>query len=296
MKKFLFIASLIAGFFILHSCVDPNSLVNSNASTLTGPRILSRVDSSGVTLAKYHLTNSKLTGATTFTYDSPSTNPTVGTVSLIYSGSKISVFEYLSVQPAVNGQNFPYKNVIKLMYDTSGKVTNTILEEYITTPTMGTVPGRRLVGTLTYNSSGKIIKQFQKIGTPTGGIFNYSMYSEDNITYTGDNISGVETIWGTLDSAGNPSGTPAMFSKTAATNFDTKISPYTTLPKEFNICWGVIQGFGFIYLNPNNHSSLTFTNYIGGIPVTTTQSFQYQYDAQNYPTSSNHQDFIYQAL
>ncbi|TXF76215.1 hypothetical protein [Chryseobacterium sp.] len=294
MKKFLFIASLIAGFFILHSCVDPNSLVNTNS--ITGPRILSRVDSSGVTQQKYHLTNSKLTGATTFTYDASSPNPTVGTISLIYSGNKISVFEYLSAPPAVNGQNFQYKNVIKLMYDTSGKVTNTILEEYITTPTTGTVPGRRLVGTLTYNSSGKVIKQFQKIGTPAGGIFNYSMYSEDNITYTGENISGVETFWGTLDSAGNPSGTPGMFSKMTAENFDTKINPYTTLPKEFNICWGVIQGFGFIYLNPNNHSKLTYTNYVSGASATTVQNFQYQYDAQNYPTSSNNQDFIYQAL
>ncbi len=103
------------------------------------------------------------------------------------------------------------------------------------------------------------------------------------------------TETGTTSSTGVPSTTNLMTTTYNFTSYDSKINPYTTLPKTFFVIWSLIHPLNFTYLSANN-----LTNYniqYNTTPMVST-GLTYLYDSMNYPVSDQTQvlKYVYKAL
>lgn len=294
------VATLLLGF--LFSCdnttADPinNNLNNPNnpnnpsggggggTTTISGPRILHKVTVNNVTNQEYFTTGTTLEKAVFKEASGPSSF-LIGRVT--YTSGKIYRVKFeQEVNGSVPANSLSYE--YNLTYDSSGKIN------YTTCTTMaGSIPSFNSEYTYTYDGSGKMTKIVEKKKAGT----TYTHFTNYTLTNSGDNITKVAIENGMT----SPTGVPDMSTVYMSTSYnfdgyDTKINPYTTLPKAFFITWSLLHPANFCSLSANN--VMTF-NIINPAPIPAIPgAYTYLYDSQNYPVSdqSQMQKYLYKAL
>lgn len=281
-KKYLLssFAALALGFVI--SCDNttddpPNqNKTTTGGTTITGPRILSKINNGTKDLEEYITNGGALSQA--FTRDAASNNTTTSTVT--YSGDKITQIKIQdNVSPHVTD------NTYALTY-TSGKLTGFTMDQTI----LGSVNHSDF--TVYYDANGQLYRIEEK--KKLGGSTSYSHYYETKYTFSASNI--VKTDYtGMLMSGGNPDPSSSSTTTYFYDNYDSKINPYTTLPKEYLIVslMATTQLNSYL-LSSNNAGKVTIQS-----PVGPSISYPklYSYDSQNYPvTDQGALKYIYKPL
>ncbi|WP_332453256.1 hypothetical protein [Chryseobacterium aquaticum] len=262
---------------------NPNTGSGGNGGgTITGPRILHKLVANNEITQEFVTTGNVLEKAI-FREDSGPNSFFIGTVT--YTSGKISKIKFTQ---EVNG-TAPANNLIynfNITYDSGGKINSTICNM-----SFGTTTGFTSEYSYTYDGSGKMTKIVEK---KKDGV-DYVSFTNYNLTNTGDNITKLVTETGTTSSTGVPSTTNLMTTTYNFTSYDSKINPYTTLPKTFFVIWSLIHPLNFTYLSANN-----LTNYniqYNTTPMVST-GLTYLYDSMNYPVSDQTQvlKYVYKAL
>ncbi|MDQ0591929.1 hypothetical protein QFZ37_000298 [Chryseobacterium ginsenosidimutans] len=281
-KKYLFstLAALALGFVV--SCDNttddpPNQdKTTSGGVTITGPRILSKINNGTKDIEEYITTGGALSQA--FMRDAASTNTLTATVT--YSGSKVTAIKYQdNVNPHV------VDNLYALTY-TSGKLSGITMDQTI----LGT--NNHSDFTVLYDANGELYRIVEK--KKLGGSTSYTHYVEAKYTFSASNV--VKTEYTTmLMSGGNPDPSTASTISYTYENYDSKVNPYTTLPKEYFIVSSTLAQINAYMISSNNVGKITIQNPLGP-PISVPKG--YLYDSQNYPTSDQAQiiKYIYKPL
>lgn len=281
-KYFLSSLTALALAFVV-SCDNttedpPNQDKNNSTNTpvITGPRILSKLNSGNKDLEEY-ITNAGILSQA-FIRDAGSDNTITATVT--YTGNKISKIKYLD-----NGNPHIYDNLYTLSY-TSGKLSSFTMDQ--------SVLGITNHGDFTvfYDANGQLYRIVEK--RKMGGSTSYTHYMETKFTFSANNVAKVDYTAMLMDGA-NPDPSTASTMSYAYGDYDAKINPYTTLPKEYCIVTGMILQTNYSMISSNNYGKITIQNPVGP-PISVPKG--YLYDSQNYPTSDQSQTikYIYKAL
>ncbi|SIQ67508.1 hypothetical protein SAMN05880574_12035 [Chryseobacterium sp. RU37D] len=274
-------AALALGFVM--SCDsttdDPPNQNNNNSggSTITGPRILSKVTNGTKDIEEY-VTNigGKLSEA--YIRDAGSTN--IITASVTYTGDKISQIKYQdNVNPHV------IDNVYTITY-TNEKLSEISMNQMVMSTT------NHSDFTVFYDANGQLYRIVEK--KKMGGSTSYTHYVEYKFTFSASNVVNMDQT-SMLMSGGNPDPTTSTKMTYAYANFDSKINPYTTLPKEYFMITGTLFPINFYMLSTNNVGQITLHS--PGSPAVPIPK-GYLYDSQNYPVSDQSQaiKYIYKPL
>lgn len=283
MKKLKFLFSIFFGIILFVSCVPEvdeygNLLHGVGNGTIpggsgsggtgtggSGTKVLSKFntfDDKGATFSySFTYSNKQLTKVTT------SDNSYASDIT--YSNGKISKVVSVVHEAGATESTTITSNVT---YDTSGKISKVIATEVLSMN--GTVINTTdKVSTYVYNSSNQVTKVTQDYSiagmqTQTG-IFDYS--------YTGNNLS--KMVFTTKMSLGP---IPYVVVTTTYSNYDSKISPFSTLGTNYNYFSLSELGLGF-FGSPNNFTKITVTESMMG--TNTTESATYTYDSQGYANS-----------
>ncbi|MBB6371628.1 hypothetical protein [Chryseobacterium shigense] len=149
--------------------------------------------------------------------------------------------------------------------------------------------------TFTYDATGKkLVKIMEK--RKVAGNSAYSQFTQNTFTYNGDNIFKAECAKGTLTGTGEPNMATAKMTLYSFQNYDSKVNPYTTLPKTFFTAWSLVRPESFYRISPNNPTSVYVMPPTPAPAVNTPMT--YLYDAYNYPVSDKDQalKYIYRTL
>lgn len=255
----------------------PNQNKNNSAgTTITGPRILSKITSGNVDQEEY-ITNAGILSQA-FIRDAGSTNTITATVT--YSGNKISTIKYLdNVNPHV------INNVYTLSY-TAGKLSEISMDQAVLSTT------NHSDFTVYYDANGQLYRIVEK--KKMGGSTSYTHYVENKFTFAAGNVTKLDYT-AMLMNGGNPDPSTSTTMSYAYDNYDNKINPYTTLPKEYFMVTGTLFPINFNALSSNNTGKLTLIS--PGAPQTSVPK-SYLYDSQNYPISDPGQivKYVYKPL
>lgn len=290
------VGALLLGF--MFSCdnttADPiNNTVNNNGNTgsggasapsITGPRILHKINVNNVTNQEYVTTGNVLEKAI-FKEASGPNSFLVGTVT--YTSGKITKVKFAQeVNGAVPTGSMTY--TYNVTYDSGGKINYTTCETML-----GTMPNLSSEFTYTYDGAGKMTKIVEKKKSGS----TYTHFTNYTITNTGDNITKLATESGMTSTTGVPDMSTVMGGYNYNfTTYDDKINPYTTLPKTFFVMWSLLHPNNFSSLSANNLK--TFSIVYPAPAPTIPGTYTYLYDTQNYPVSdqTQSQKYIYKAL
>ena len=253
-----------------------------SGSTITGPRILHKIIANNETAEEFVTTGNILEKAI-YKEDSAPNSFVIGDVT--YTSGKISRVKFgQQVNGAVPANNLGYD--FNITYDSAGKITYTTCAA-----TLGSLTTYNSEYTYTYDGSGKMTKIVEK--KKNGA--DYTHFTNYNLTNTGDNITKVVMETGLTSDTGVPDMSSVMTSVYNFTAYDSKISPYTTLPKTFFVMWSLLHPINFQLLSGNNLT--TYSIEYMSTPVVAV-GLTYLYDSMNYPTSDQSQvkKYIYKAL
>lgn len=299
MKKILRISGLLSLVIIFFSCVPPDPAAvygpnwnnpNTSGNPNTGPRILHKIQANNLLFSEYTSTAGVLNKVDHYAY-----NGTVqaehNIVTINYSNNKISYFEISGTQTG-NPTNSIYK--IYPTYDGTGKIVSYVDEKYL-----GNSLSTKMLGTVSYNSNNQpitIIEKNYSLSDPFNPNSNYTWtggQTESLIEYSGENVIKVTYHQKTFDSVDNTLlGTQTMLNEYP--QHDTKISPFSTLPRDYRLLFGTLHPSLFYQLSYNNPLKLKFTFPMAPVIESTVS---YQYDAQNYAISeTGGNEFIYKAI
>ncbi|PQA94385.1 hypothetical protein B0A69_07905 [Chryseobacterium shigense] len=144
--------------------------------------------------------------------------------------------------------------------------------------------------TFTYDGTGKkLVKILEK--RKVSGNTAYSLFTESTFTYNGDNIFKAECTRGNLTGTGAPNMTTAKLTVYSFQNYDSKVNPFSTLPKTFFTAWSLIRPENFYRISPNNPTSVFVMPPSPASGVNTPMT--YVYDAYNFPVSDKDQVLKY---
>ncbi|KMQ63701.1 hypothetical protein ACM40_02590 [Chryseobacterium sp. BLS98] len=149
--------------------------------------------------------------------------------------------------------------------------------------------------TFTYDATGKkLVKILEK--RKVSGNTAYSLFTESTFTYNGDNIFKAECARGTLTGTGAPNMATAKMTVYSYQNYDSKVNPFSTLPKTFFTAWSLVRPENFYRISPNNPTSVYVMPPSPAPGVNTPMT--YLYDAYNYPVSDKDQvlKYVYRTL
>lgn len=299
MKKTQIILGLIAGLMVLFSCVPPDPAAvygpnwNNNGSSgngITGPRILHKIQANNLIFTEYTSVAGVLNKVDFYTYDG-----TVQTehdvVTLNYTNNKVSYFE-LSGNQVGNPTTLNYK--IYPTYDGTGKIVSYVNEKFV-----GTALSSKSMGVITYNSNNQpitIIEKLYNLSDPFNPNSTYIWTGgqiESLLEYSGENIIKVTYHQKTFDPSDNSLlGTQTMIDEHS--QYDSKISPYSTLSKDYRLLFGTLHPSLLYQLSYNNPLKFKITYPMA--PVIE-GNFSYQYDSQNYAVSElGGNEYIYKAI
>ncbi len=276
MNKFLslFFAGCIA--LVIFSCVPPDPAAiygltpndpNNPGANIAGPRIITKSDSAGIVIEEYFSTPSGLLQAVV--------NKNGDTTAIDYnSNNKINKIVRTSSTSKIE---------IKLYYDSSGKVSQITDENFV-----GIMSLSFQLSELEYNASGKISKITRKKAlTGSPGSNDWSHYTISTMTYSGENLVKIEDEHGFVTNNVLDPAIPQMGMTYLFENFDNKINPMTTLPKEYHIGMSSLHSLLLAGLNYNNMMKSTMIYAISpSAPIITTVS-DMVYDSYNYPISAD---------
>lgn len=280
---------------LMFSCdnttADPINQNNNNSGgsgsgtggpTITGPRILHKIVVNNETQQEY-VTSGNILQKAIFKEASAPTSFLVGTVT--YTSGKISKVKFgqeLNGAPT-SGQAYDFD----ITYDSGGKINYTTCQTSI-----GGMATFNSEYTYTYDGSGKMTKIIEKKKSGS----TYTHFTNYNFTNTGDNITKMISETGMTSATGVPDMSTAMTLTYNYTAYDSKISPYTTLPKTFFVMWSLVHPANFSTLSANNVTSFSIV-YPSPAPVIP-GGYTYLYDSMNYPVSDQTQvqKYVYKAL
>lgn len=256
----------------------PNQNQNNSGSTttITGPRILSKI-TSGNTDQEEYITNAGILSQA-FLRDAGSNNTITATVT--YSGDKISTIKYVdNVNPHV------INNTYTLSY-TGGKLSGITMDQTVLSTT------NHSDFTVYYDANGQLYRIVEK--KKMGGSTSYTHYVENKFTFAAGNVTKIDYT-AMLMNGGNPDPSTSTAMAYAYDNYDSKINPYTTLPKEYFMVTGTLFPINFNALSTNNTGKITLIS--SGAPQTSVPK-SYLYDSQNYPISDPGQivKYVYKPL
>jgi len=147
----------------------------------------------------------------------------------------------------------------------------------------------------TYDATGKkLVKILEK--RKVSGNTAYSLFTEITFTYNGDNIFKAECAKGTLTGTGAPNMATAKMTVYSYQNYDSKVNPFSTLPKSFFTAWSLVRPENFYRISPNNPTSVYVMPPSPAPAVNTPMT--YLYDGYNYPVSDKDQilKYVYRTL
>jgi hypothetical protein len=272
MKKSLFYSSILISILFIFSCVppDPAMVYGWNTPTppgpggnITGPRILHKIDSANITHTEYFSTPAGVLEQVKF-------YKTNNQMAVAYnSNNKVSKMVLTAAA---------YTMDLDFLYDSAGKITKAILKK-----NSGGIVAEEAHYWFFYNSAGKLIKLDRKsILAPFSGTFTH--YGVVNLTWSGDNVvKASENLAGIIHPDGSLEPLDPMGNMVYKfEDYDSKISPFTTLPYEFRLGMGLLGSLTFYQCSYNNPLKLQMEFF--GFPTVTTYG-SYIYDTQNYPVS-----------
>ncbi|WP_162087614.1 hypothetical protein [Chryseobacterium aquaeductus] len=261
---------------------NPNNGGGSGAPTITGPRILHKIVANNMTAEEF-VTSGNILQKAIFKEESAPNSFIIGNVT--YTSGKVSRVKFgQEINGAVPANNLGYD--FNITYDSNGRISYTTCAA-----TLGAMPTYNSEYTYTYDGSGKMTKIVEK---KKNGV-DYTHFTNYNLTNTGDNITKVVMESGLTSDSGVPDMSSVMTSTFNFTTYDSKINPYTTLPKTFFVMWSLLHPLNFTLLSNNN-----LTNY--NVQYQSTPMINvgltYLYDSMNYPTSDQSvvKKYIYKAL
>ncbi len=272
MKRIQSIFGILATLLVIFSCVpnDPaaiyglNSNNPNNPNSITGPRIITKIDSANITKTEYVSSNSGILQLVK-QYNDADDVITYG------NNQKISTITF--------NEQLPNKTKLSLYYDSTGRVTSSKQENFINNTTLHST----VISTLSYNSNNKLTSVVKKM------MFNlisnqFSHYTLVEITYNGENVTKIKDSNGLIVNGVMDPVDPNMITTYTISDFDNKINPMTTLPKEFLIGCGLAGSLAFAQLSYNNFLKTTILPSPTMTPIIH-QSSGLNYDPQNYPIS-----------
>lgn len=286
MIKKYFLSSLTAlAFAFVVSCdnttEDPpnqnnNGSTGGAATTITGPRILSKLNGGNKDFEEY-ITNAGVLSQV-FLRDAGSDNTITATVT--YTGDKITKIKYVD-----NASSHVYDNLYTLSY-TSGKLSSFTMDQTV----LGISNHSDFA--VFYDANGQLYRIVEK--KKLGGSTSYTHYTESKFTFSANNVAKVDYTIMLMEGA-DPDPSTASTMSYAYGDYDTKINPYTTLPKEYCMVTGTLFQMNFNMISSNNYGKITIQN-PAGPPISHPKG--YVYDSQNYPVSDQGQTikYIYKAL
>jgi hypothetical protein len=278
-------AALALGFVV--SCDNTTDDPPNNGVTplpdpaISGPRILSKINSKvSATDTKdieEYITNAGVLSQV-FIRDAASSNTITATVT--YSGGKISKIIYQD-----NASTHVYDNTYNLTY-TSGKVTAFTMDQTI----LGIANHSDFE--VIYDAGGQLYRIVEK--KKMGGSTSYTHYVENKFTFSAGNVARMDQT-SALMNGGNPDYSSASTMSYAYDNYDAKINPYNTLPKEYFLITSTLFPINSNSISANNVGKITIHS-PAGPSVSVPKG--YIYDSQNYPTSDAGQGmkYVYKAL
>ncbi|MDR6405381.1 MULTISPECIES: hypothetical protein [Chryseobacterium] len=282
-KKYFFstFAALALGFVVScdNTTDDPpnHNTDNSGGSTITGPRILSKV-TTGTKDTEEYITTIGGALAEAYIREAGSTNTIAAT--LTYTGDKITKIKYQdNVNPHV------VDNLYTITY-TNGKMSAISMDQTAMSTT------NHSDFSVFYDANGQLYRIVEK--KKMGGSATYTHYVEYKFTFSASNVVSLDKT-SMLMSGGNPDTSTASVMTYAYDNFDGKINPYTTLPKEYFMVTGTLFPINFYMLSTNNVGKITIHS--PGSPAVLIPK-GYLYDSQNYPVSDQSQaiKYVYKPL
>lgn len=289
LKKYILSTFAVAALGFVVSCDNTtNDPPNQNNTTpadpaIVGPRILSKINSR-ISATETRDLEEYITNAGALSQaiirDAGSTDAITATVT--YSGSKISKIKYLD-----NKTTHVIDNTYNLTY-TAGKLTMVTMDQ----PVLGTAITNHSDFEVIYNANGQLYRIVEK--KKLGGSTTYTHYVEYKFTFSADNVARMDQT-SMLMSGGNPDTSTASTMGYAYANYDDKINPYNTLPKEYFLITGTLFPINFNSISANNTGKITL-HAPTGPAVSVPKS--YLYDSQNYPVSDPGQTtkYVYKAL
>ncbi len=259
MKKFSIFLQIVIAFFAVYSCIPGNA--NLVDPSISGPRIITKIDSSNVMKQEFISNNSGVLQQVKFSSGEYQ--------NISYNGnnkiSKITSYEGTTIEAEW-----------QLSYDANNRLYKVEQTDYLNSAFHSFIEYL-----YTYNSANQIthidsITSFA-LGGGTG-----SFYGVIDYTYSGNNIvKAVENSNAIINGVPEPLD-PITEKSIIFENFDGKINPMSTLPKEYLIFISSPSIFTSSILSASN--SLKNTIYAGGTNSTST-STGFNYDLQNYPIS-----------
>ncbi|RST25790.1 hypothetical protein EIZ46_10360 [Chryseobacterium lacus] len=282
MNKILSILFATFISFIVFSCTSPDPAAlygltpndpNNPGANIAGPRILHKVQFNNLPNAEYTSAGGVLNEADFYHYDGNNLSEH-NKVILNYSGNEISSFEWKVIQSSNSGS---MTEKIYPTYDATGKIINFIQDRYL-----GTVHVMHIKGTLIYNSANLPIEIIQKIHNPdpfNPGVLDWGgQQINTTILYTGSNVVKVKHEQKLYDTTTNTllNNHITLYEYS---QYDDKISPYSTLSKDYRLIFAQVHPAMLFHLSYNNalKTKITFPM---APPIEGTGSFQY--DQQNY--------------
>lgn len=249
---------------------------NSAGTTITGPRILSKI-TNGTTDQEEYVTNAGILSQAMIK-DAGSNNTITATVT--YSGDKISKIRYVD-----NANPHVIDNLYTLTYN-AGKLSEITMDQTVASAT------NHSDFTVYYDASGQLYRIVEK--KKMGGSTNYTQYVENKFTFSAGNVARLDYTTMQM-SGGNPNPSTSTTISYAYDNYDSKINPYTTLPKEYFMVTGTLFPINFNSLSSNNVGKITLISL--GVPQTSVPK-SYLYDSQNFPVSDPGQivKYVYKPL
>ena len=284
MKKILSFLSIALFLTGLNSCQDPDPASvygwTAQGQNIPGPRILQKVELGTQLMEEYSTANGMFTKMTQFVYDNTALSEK-HEFSLTYNGNKVTAMN-VNYTTVSNGQQST--DVFTPAYSGNRLVSYT----RVTTDPFMVI---NHTGEFSYDTSGKITKLLEKSFHGNNAL--PSVEKHYNLTYSGNNIAKVEKITKNMDpTTGTVMNT--FVENDEYTLYDTKLTPYSTLPKYYRMLLSAVVPNYFYTLSENNPGKYKMSNPLLPVPVEQVNSFQY--DQQNYAITNGSLRYFYKAL
>ncbi|MDR2236244.1 MAG: hypothetical protein LBE92_08980 [Chryseobacterium sp.] len=275
-------AGVLVGFMV--SCnnsdsddFEPTSGNGGNNGNGTPPpaRVLEKITLNNVVQEEYTVNAGKLV---TGTFRDGNTN-TFYTGTVTYNGDKISKIKFVGNLAGSTSYEF------SISEDSKGNIYTATCTAVATTAANSYISDY----IITYDQTGKLTKILEK--KKYGGMYAYTNFVQTDFTYLGNNIFKGDCTRGVLTGTGDPDMATAKKTMYSFQNYDSKISPFSTLPKSFFMAWSLARPETFYKISPNNPTSVHIAP---PLPAQATHTdLNYVYDANNYPVSDKDQKLKY---
>lgn len=283
MKKILSVLSISLAFLAVSSCQDPDPATiygwTAQGQNIPGPRILQKIEMGTLLFEDYTSTNGILSKMEQYVYDNTTLSEKHVFVPSYTSGKLTKMdatYTVVSTNQASTDKFIPAYS--------ANRMTG---YSRVTTYPVATM---NQTGVFSYDTTGNVTKLVEKMymGTATMPTTERTY----NIFYSGNNISKVEKITKNMDPV-NGSVINSLVETDEYTLYDNKLTPYSTLSKDYLLLMCAVNPSSFYTLSQNNLGKYKYSNPM--LPAAVEQVNTFQYDQQNYATTNGSLRYFYKA-